>query len=199
MTAGVAAVAASYLAGGIPFGLLLYRSSRGGDIRDVGSGNVGATNVARTAGIGLGLLTLLLDGAKGAAAVFIGQAATGETSWASAAALAAVVGHCFPALFGFRGGKGVATACGAFVFLHPPAMGVALAVFLAAVAATRTVSVGSIAAALAFPASSTILGAGPAVGLCGAAAAALIVGRHHENIRRIAAGREGRLGGGKSR
>ena len=196
MSAGIASVLAAYLIGGIPFGLLLYRAVSGGDIRGVGSGNIGATNVARALGWRIGVITLLFDAGKGAAAVLIGRAVTGDPGWASAAGLGAVAGHCFPLFLSFRGGKGVATGCGAFAVLHPAAMGVALVIFAAAVALTRMVSAGSILGALAFPAATTLMGSPAALSLCSAAASALVVARHGGNIRRIAAGRERRIGGG---
>lgn len=198
MTRGLLVLVASYAIGGIPTGLILYRLARGGDIREVGSGNIGATNVARSGGYGIGVLTLVLDAAKGAAAVLMARAATGEMSWAAAAAFAAVAGHCFPVWLGFRGGKGVATGCGAFSLLHPAAMGVALAVFLLVVASTRLVSAGSVLAALAFPAGTALLGAGTVVSLFSAATGIVIVGRHHENLKRIFSGDEPRLGAARS-
>ena len=194
MTGGLLAVGASYLIGGIPFGWILYRAAAGSDIRGVGSGNIGATNVARAGGWGIGVLTLILDAAKGAVAVLIGLAATGEPAWAGAAAMAAVAGHCFPAALRFRGGKGVATGCGAFLFLDPLAMAAAVGAFAGVVAATRMVSAGSIAGAAVFPLAAWILGEGGAMPLWAALAGALIVLRHRENIDRILRGEERRIG-----
>jgi len=195
LTSGLIAVAAAYLLGGIPFGLLLYRLAKGGDIRSVGSGNIGATNVARSGGLGIGVLTLLLDAGKGASAVAIaGWLCGGDPAWNGAAALAAVSGHCFPVLMGFRGGKGVATGCGAFALLHPAAMGAALAVFAVTVLLTRMVSAGSILAAAAFPLASWALGAAAGSTIPAGAASLVILWRHRENMRRILEGAESRLG-----
>jgi glycerol-3-phosphate acyltransferase PlsY len=193
--AGLLAVAAAYLIGGIPFGFLFYRIRRGGDIRSVGSGNIGATNVARSAGWLAGVLTLLFDAAKGAAAVALARAiCEGDAAWSAAAALAAVAGHCFPVALKLRGGKGVATGCGAFLLLDPAALGVALAVFVLTVAASRMVSAGSITAAMAFPIASGMMGAGAATTFFAGCAGLLIVSRHHENIARMLRGVERRIG-----
>lgn len=195
MTPGLLAVIAAYLLGGVPFGFILYRLLRGGDIRGMGSGNIGATNVARSAGWPAGVMTLVLDAAKGAAAVALARALCREDpAWVAAAALSAVAGHCFPIFLKLRGGKGVATGCGAFALLHPAAMGVALAVFLLAVALTRIVSAGSILAAIAFPIAFAMMGAGAAPASLAGAAGLVIVARHHENIMRILSGAERRLG-----
>ena len=200
MIPGAAAVVIAYLIGGVPFGWILYRLVKGKDIRSVGSGNIGATNVGRAAGSGIGAATLILDAAKGAAAVSLGVAATGEPVWGAAAGVGAVLGHCFPVYLGFRGGKGVATGCGAFLLLSPPAsytaMMIALGTFGAALALTRMVSVGSMIGAIAFPLAARALGAPLDVALWSAAASALIILRHHGNLRRILKGEERRIGGG---
>ena len=197
MTAGPACLIAAYLLGGIPFGLILYRAARGRDIRSVGSGNIGAANVARAGGWGIGLLTLAGDAAKGVASVLIARVATGAPAWEAAAALGAVAGHCFPVYLKFRGGKGVATGCGAFAFLDPAAMGVAVVVFAVAVALTRMVSAGSMLAALTFPLAAAALGGPAEVALLAGGAGALIVIRHHTNLGRIVRGEERRLGAGR--
>jgi acyl phosphate:glycerol-3-phosphate acyltransferase len=195
VSAALLAWTAAYLLGGIPFGLIVYRLVKGGDIRAVGSGNIGATNVGRSAGWLVGLATLALDASKGAAAVALARALVpGDPACAAAAALLAVAGHCFSIFLGFRGGKGVATGCGAFTLLHPAAMAAALAVFLLTLALTRMVSAGSIAAAVAFPIASGILGAGAAATACAGFAGLVIVARHHDNIVRIVNGSERRLG-----
>ncbi len=193
-TIGALAVLFAYLIGGIPFGLIFFRAAGGGDIRRVGSGNIGATNVARAGGWAAGVLTLAFDAAKGSVSVFVALAATGEAAWAASAGLGAVAGHCFPVYLRFRGGKGVATGCGAFAVLDPAAMSAALGVFLLAVALTRMVSAGSVLAALTFPVAMIVLGGDPAPALWAAAAGLLIVGRHLENLKRIARGVERRLG-----
>jgi len=196
--AGLVALVVAYLLGGVPFGFLLYWIARGGDVRSVGSGNIGATNVSRAGGWTLGLLTLVLDAGKGAAAVALAERLLpGEPGWGSAAALAAVAGHCFPIFLRLRGGKGVATGCGAFTILYPAAMGVALIVFALTVAVTRMVAAGSILAALAFPIACGCLGAGAAATSLASITGLMIIVRHHENIRRILRGTERRLGAGR--
>lgn len=192
---GAAVALTAYLLGGIPFGYLFYRMSHGRDIRGVGSGNTGATNITRAAGWKLGLLTLILDAAKGAVAVEVGLALTGSMTWGSAAGMAAVAGHCFPVWLRFRGGKGVATGCGAFFMIHPVGMLLALGVFALTLAATRMVAAGSLVASVSFPVAASILGAGPAVALLSAGACLLIVVRHHENVGRMLRGEEGRMFG----
>ena len=147
--AGSALLAGSYLLGSVPFGLLLGKRVAGVDVRQAGSGNIGATNVARTAGKKLGIVTLLLDGAKGALAVAATALAMGERldgPWAAAAGLAAFLGHVFPPWLRFRGGKGVATAFGVFLVIAPAIAAIAVAVFAAVVAATRVPALGSLAA-----------------------------------------------------
>ena len=199
----------AYLLGSIPFGYILLRLFRGQDVRATGSGNIGATNVARSAP-GLGLLTLALDAGKGLLAVtvtlvFFGRAAVHEPAWAVAlgayAGLWAVVGHVFPVWLKFKGGKGVATAAGAFVLLVPRALLVALAIFLLATLLTRYVSLGSILAGVTLPVASHLLPPRSSEGSLGspqltilvAAASLLIILKHHQNIRRLLAGTEHRF------
>ncbi len=183
----------AYLLGGIPFGLLVARA-RGRDPRRQGSGNIGATNVGRVAGRVAGALTLLLDAAKGLASVWIAGVFVPGIAAASGAAAAAVLGHVFSPYTRFRGGKGVATAAGAFAALSPGASVVAFLVFLLLAAGSRTVSLGSIGAAVALPAASVWLAPGggrfAAALICGL----LIVVRHRDNIRRLLAGTESRFG-----
>lgn len=190
----VVVMLAAFAVGGIPVGLLLGRRA-GVDVRSEGSGNIGATNVARTAGRALGLVTLALDAAKGAGPALAG-AALGGPRLAAGAGCAAVLGHVFSPYLGFRGGKGVATAAGAFVVLAPGATLLAVGLFGLVVALTRVVSLGSVAAALVLPVAAGLLGAPPdATGL--AAAVAVLVGvRHAGNLLRLARGEESRLGGG---
>jgi len=187
---------AAYLLGAVPFGLLIGRLA-GGDPRRHGSGNIGATNVARMAGWGAGLLTLALDAGKGAAAVWVVGRLSAEPAAAPGAAAAAVLGHIFPIFLRFRGGKGVAAAAGAFALLSPGVFVAAAGVFALLLAASRTVSLGSVGAALALPLLCAWLDAGPlrveAAALCGL----LVALRHHDNLRRIATGSEPRLGGPK--
>jgi glycerol-3-phosphate acyltransferase PlsY len=188
----------SYLLGSIPFGYLLVRIFRGQDVRQSGSGNIGATNVARSSP-GLGLLTLLLDALKGLAAVALARAIYPDTSMvAGVAALSAILGHVFPVWLKFRGGKGVATGFGSFLILAPKSVLVAVAIFLALVAAFRYVSLGSIIAVASLPLIAWALDdrqATPGMLLCMAAASIFIVAKHHDNIRRLLARTENRFPG----
>jgi glycerol-3-phosphate acyltransferase PlsY len=193
-------VGASYLAGSVPFGLLLGRFVAGIDVRQEGSGNIGATNVARTAGKSLGMLTLLLDAGKGGVSVAVAALATGtqhDGSWAAAAGLAAFLGHVFPIWLGFRGGKGVATAFGAFVVLSPWLALVASVVFGATFGATGVASISSMTAA-AVMAGGCFLFHGlenPVTWVSGVILLVILV-RHQGNIRRMIRGEESRLRGG---
>jgi glycerol-3-phosphate acyltransferase PlsY len=207
-------VVASYLLGSIPFGYVLVRVFRKQDIRATGSGNIGATNVARSGAKGLAILTLLLDAGKGALAVWVAEslarqhlAAEGHSPGApwpyvlgAMAAMFAVAGHIFPVWLKFRGGKGVATAVGAFAVLAPLAVLVALAVFGVTVAVTRFVSLGSILGTISFPiavyllpherlgfALWHVLGAIVITG-------AMVIAKHHANIARLLARTENKLG-----
>ncbi len=191
-------VAVSYLLGSIPFGYLIVKLREGRDIRGSGSGNIGATNVARSAGPVLGALTLVLDTAKGWLAVWLaGWMTEGAILWMSVAALTSIVGHMFPVWLKFRGGKGVATGLGAFVAINAPVVGVAFLAWLAGVVATRYVSMGSILSAAALPPAIYFFyrpqPAPLALNLAAAAAAVLIIWKHRENMGRIAAGKENRL------
>jgi glycerol-3-phosphate acyltransferase PlsY len=186
----------SYLLGSIPFGYILVRLFRKEDIRRSGSGNIGATNVARSSPA-LGVLTLVLDALKGLSAVVIARHfASADASLAAGAALAAVVGHMFPVWLGFRGGKGVATGIGAFVLLAPKTMAVMVGVFLAVVAVSRYVSLGSLVAAALLPLLAWKLDRLERTPLLLAGMASLLViVKHHANIRRLLDGTESRLGG----
>ncbi|MGH9867549.1 MAG: glycerol-3-phosphate 1-O-acyltransferase PlsY [Candidatus Polarisedimenticolia bacterium] len=195
MTSGVLTLLAAYLLGSIPTGFLLFRWMSGEDIRRRGSGNIGATNVMRSGGRMAGILTLLVDAAKGALAVLLARAVAPGGGWAAAAAFLAVMGHCYPVFLRFRGGKGIATGCGAYAVLAPIPMLAALGVFVAVSALSRMVSLGSIAAGLALPAAIAWWSGEPALLISATAAVLLAVSRHHENIRRILAGREHRIGG----
>lgn len=188
------AIAIAYLLGSVPFAFLLARR-RGIDLRATGSGNVGATNVLRTSGVPLALVAMTLDGLKGALAVIVAERVTNGPTAPVAAALASVVGHIYPVWLRFKGGKGVATAAGAFTLLAPAALVVAVTVFAIVVAATRVISVGSISAALTL-AIMTVVTQSPGMVIAGAfAAAAIIVYRHRGNLARLAAGTERRIGG----
>jgi glycerol-3-phosphate acyltransferase PlsY len=197
-------VALAYLLGSIPFGYLVVRARGGGDVRETGSGGTGATNVTRRAGKGAGLLTLLLDALKGAAAVFIARLALtehfGVDWWVAAAAVAAVAGHVFPVWLGFRGGKGVATGLGVFAVLAPAALLCALPVFVLVVLATRYVSLGSIVAAALVPLAVWALGTRAARGeellpvlTAASVGGALIIFMHRANIGRLLRGEESRF------
>jgi glycerol-3-phosphate acyltransferase PlsY len=187
----------AYLLGSVPFGLLVGRAS-GRDPRRHGSGNIGATNVARAAGVAAGLLTLALDAGKGAVAVWAVGRGWDEPFAAAGAAVAAVLGHAFPVFLRLRGGKGVATAAGAFLVLAPWAALAAGAVFLAVVGISRYVSLGSMCAAGALPLAVGWLAPGRGRVEAAALCALLVVLRHGDNLRRLAAGTESRLGNTRS-
>ena len=187
------AIALGYLVGSVPFAYLLARR-RGIDLREAGSGNVGAANVLRTSGPGSAAAAMCLDATKGALAVFVAQRLGAGTAMQAAAGLAAVIGHIYPVWLGFRGGKGVATAAGAFAVLAPAAMLVASAAFVAAVGATRYISVGSVVGAISL-AVATVAGDAPLPVSIGATGAALmILHRHRANLARVMAGTERRIG-----
>lgn len=186
----------SYLLGSIPFGFVIAKLFGGRDVRKGGSGNIGATNVARVVGPVAGILTLLLDAAKGGFSVWIAARAANGESWILVlAGFFAMLGHCFPVWLRFRGGKGVATAAGVFLALCPAAMLAATILFLVIVSFWRYVSLGSIAAAAAIPLLVYLLWAPrfapPAtVTLTSLAIAALVIFQHRSNIARLARGEE---------
>ena len=195
---------AAYLLGSIPTGYLLVRLFRHQDIRSMGSGNIGATNVLRSGGKGLGAATFLLDVLKGCAAVWLGEwAAAHVLLWAgprdieALAALCAVLGHMFPVWLRFRGGKGVATGFGVFLVAAPLAALFAIAVFAIILALTRYVSLASVLGSASFPVFAWLLAEGrrpPFFFAVQIAVALLIILKHHQNIRRLLAGTESRLG-----
>lgn len=179
-------LAGAYLLGSIPFGLLLASRVRGIDVRTAGSGNIGATNVARSAGKVLGVFTLLLDGLKGAAPVLLGQ------HWlhlplcvVAMAGVTSVVGHVFPVWLRFRGGKGVATGLGVFLALTPVPSLIALGVFVLTYAVARVVSVGSLLASVALLAAIALLDGRRPVLIASGVVVAVVVLRHKSNILRI--------------
>jgi glycerol-3-phosphate acyltransferase PlsY len=182
----------AYLLGATPFGYLLVKLKTGHDVRALGSGNIGATNVLRTTSRALGILTLLLDIGKGFLAVWIaGRLTAGSPLWTSAAALAVMAGHAFPVFLGFHGGKAVASLVGAFLYLAPGPLAVALALFVVVVAVTRFISLGSIIAAAALPLLTWLIARPPAPVVAAAAlGGAFIIWRHKENIARLRAGKE---------
>ncbi|HSL54294.1 MAG TPA: glycerol-3-phosphate 1-O-acyltransferase PlsY [Pyrinomonadaceae bacterium] len=183
----------AYLIGSIPFGYLIVRRKIGADIRQTGSGGTGATNVSRRAGKMAGVLTLLLDAAKGCVAVLIAKAASGDDWVIAAAAIAALVGHIYPVWLGFRGGKGVATGVGIFLVLAPVAVLFAGVIFVAIVALTRYVSLGSIIAAMLIPVFVWLLSDLRPLLIAAVVGAALIVFAHRGNIQRLASGTESRI------
>ena len=187
-------LAIAYLVGSIPFSFLVARRYGVADVRKVGSGNVGATNVLRSAGKAAGLTAFLLDFAKGALATLIGLRLGGDADWGALAAVTAIVGHMYPVWLGFRGGKGVATGVGAFLPLAPVATGLALVVFGTTLAVTRYFSLASLAGAFGLAALAFVFDAPPLAARLAAAAALLITWRHRENLRRILRGTESRLG-----
>jgi acyl phosphate:glycerol-3-phosphate acyltransferase len=189
---------AAYLLGAVPFGLLVGKAFAGTDIRSSGSGNIGATNVARSLGPAAGLLTLLLDVSKGALAAWGGGVLGGRPVGACLAGLASVLGHIFPVYLGFQGGKGVATGLGAFLILDPRATAVAAMVFLVALGVTRRVSVGSLLGSISLPLVLHYRGAPPTLLATAWACCLLIVYRHRDNLMRLFQGTEPRLGVKKS-
>jgi glycerol-3-phosphate acyltransferase PlsY len=185
----------SYLLGSIPFGYILVRTFQGRDIRQTGSGNIGATNVSRTSPV-LGALTLLLDACKGFVAVAVTRTLfPGSTELAATAALCAILGHVFPVWLRFRGGKGVATGLGSFLVLAPKAVLLLIAVFIAVVLVFRYVSLGSIIAVALFPLLAWFLRYGNTPASLGfiSAASLLILVKHHDNFRRLLSGTEHRF------
>lgn len=193
-------IAAAYLLGSIPFGLLIVKALGGADIRSAGSGNIGAANVARNAGWLAGILTLLFDGGKGYLAVWMACHYTnGSGRWMIAAAVAAVAGHIFPVWLGFKGGKGVATSLGAFLPISASAVAAAGVLWLLMVLFWRYSSLGSVVAAASLPALVYVFyaprHAPPTYMLAGTVIVSLLVlVKHQGNIRRLIAGTESRLG-----
>ena len=207
----------AYLLGSIPFGYILVKLFRKQDVRTIGSGNIGATNVARSGAKGLGILTLILDAAKGYTAVTLalnlhpaylsgnplllpdGNRYDMRQMYvrAAIAAIFAILGHMYPVWLKFKGGKGVATGVGVFLALAPAAVGLVLVIFIAIVWFSRYVSLGSIIATAAFPVLAWALyrnSKSPVIFIAAAFAAFMIIAKHHQNIRRLLAGTEHRLG-----
>ena len=191
MTAAV--VLAAYLLGSIPFALILARRS-GADLRAVGSGNLGATNVMRASGVRAGVVVAILDMSKGAVSVWLAARISDGAPLPAAAGLAAIIGHIYPVWLRFRGGKGVATACGVFSILTPLAVPPALAIFAAAVWLTKYISLGSVLASMALPPIAYALGSPAPAVIAAAAASAFIVFRHRSNLVRLFTGTERRVG-----
>jgi acyl phosphate:glycerol-3-phosphate acyltransferase len=190
----------AYLIGAVPFGYLLVKWKTGQDVRASGSGNIGATNVLRTTGRAAGVLTLLLDIAKGFVAVWIAARLTDSSPLGtSMSALAVMAGHAFPVFLKFRGGKAVASFIGAFLYLAPLPLLAVLAVFVVVVAVTRYISLGSILASGSFPFAVWLISHPPAPVVWAAGVAGLfVVARHHQNIARLVRGSEHKFSfGGK--
>jgi glycerol-3-phosphate acyltransferase PlsY len=183
---------AAYLIGGIPFGYLLVRLKTGQDVRALGSGNIGATNVLRTSGKGIGILTLLLDIAKGWFSVWLaGRLTHGDPNWMAAAGVAVVLGHAFPVFLKFEGGKAVASFVGVALAIAPAALLGVVILFVIAVAATRYISLGSILGAGLFPLGVFLIyhPGWPVMAAC-LFCGAFIIWRHKSNIQRLRAGTE---------
>src|ERR1035437_6606860 len=182
----------AYLLGAIPFGYLLVKWKTGADVRAAGSGNIGASNVMRTTGRAVGVVTLLLDIAKGYLAVWTAGRLTGqEALWMSLAALAVMAGHAYPVFLGFKGGKAVASFVGAFLCLTPWALGAEIIIFVVVVVWTRHISMGSIVWAATLPLAVWLVmqGPWPAVG-ASVVAGAFVIYRHSSNIQRLRLGTE---------
>ncbi|PYQ56649.1 MAG: acyl-phosphate glycerol 3-phosphate acyltransferase [Acidobacteria bacterium] len=199
-------MAGAYLLGSVSFSVVVVKVMQGLDVRTVGSGNAGATNVMRAAGRKAGVAVLALDVIKGMTAVAVPRALDAPPAVIGGAAVAVVLGHVFPVFFGFRGGKGVATSAGALGTLAPAAMAAGLAVFILVVFWKRYVSLGSMVTAVLFP---LLVGLGARLGwpeyggpwlvLASSAIALLIVIKHRNNLRRLRAGTEPRLGDRRAR
>ncbi|OUS22757.1 glycerol-3-phosphate acyltransferase [Rhodobacterales bacterium 59_46_T64] len=196
LTTSIAALglwaAFGYLLGAIPFGMVLARVMGLGNLRDIGSGNIGATNVLRTGSKKAAAATLILDGGKGAVAVLLARALAGEDA-AQIAGLMAFIGHCFPVWLGFKGGKGVATFLGLLLALFWPAGLAACATWLVTAVVTRISSLSALVAAVLAPIWMGLLGAPQGVALV-MALAALILWRHSANIARLRSGEEPKIG-----
>jgi acyl phosphate:glycerol-3-phosphate acyltransferase len=188
------AIATGYLLGSIPFAFIVARRSNGVDLRRAGSGNLGAANVARVAGVAAGLLVATLDIGKGIASVLLAGGLAHDPAAAAAAGLAAVVGHVYPVWLRFHGGKGAATGCGVFTVLAPLAIAPALVVFFVTVWLTRYVSLACLTATAVVPPLAWATGSPAPAVRAAFAAAALIVFRHRSNLARLWTGTEPRFG-----
>ena len=194
MEMGIWLVGTAYIVGGIPFAFVLARRWGGTDVRYSGSGNIGAANVLRTTGASVALAVLALDLSKGYVVVFAARSLGADQVIQGLVAVAVVAGHILPAWLKFRGGKGVATACGAFAVLAPAAVLGAAVIFILVVWVTRYVSLGSMSAALALAPLGCATASPPPVVVSALVVAILVMLRHTSNIRRLTAGCERRLG-----
>ena len=188
------AIVVAYLIGSIPFALICARRWGASDLRLIGSGNLGATNVMRASGVTAGVVVAALDMAKGAASVWIAEYLGSGPALPAVAGLAAIVGHVYPIWLRFRGGKGVATACGVFSVLTPLALPPALAIFAVAVWLTKYISLGSVLASVALPPLAYALGSSVPAVVAACAASMIILFRHRSNVGRLRTGTERRLG-----
>jgi glycerol-3-phosphate acyltransferase PlsY len=184
-----------YFLGAIPFGYILVRVISGADIRSAGSGNIGATNVFRN-NRAIGILTLLLDAGKGYLAVVAAGWLGGDVGWQALAAVASILGHIFTFFLGFKGGKGVATGFGAFLALTPASVVTTMIVFFLTAALTRYVSLASILATAAYPLWTFLYGEPAIVSWAAVIGSALIIAKHHKNIRRLLWGTESKFASG---
>jgi acyl phosphate:glycerol-3-phosphate acyltransferase len=189
----IVAVVFGYLLGSIPFALLLTRP-RGIELRNVGSRNPGAANVLRAAGVGPAVVVMLLDAAKGMVAVMVARSISDDIAVVTSVGIAAIVGHIYPVWCRFRGGKGVAASAGVFAVLAPLATVIAVLVFVGTIAATRFISAGSIAGALALPVAAAVGNVSNSVEAGTLVAAAIVIVRHRDNVSRLVAGTERRIG-----
>lgn len=190
----VVIVLGAYLIGSVPFAWLLARRWGAADLRRVGSGNVGAANVLRASGVKAGVLAAVLDIGKGALSVALAERFGGPGAAPAAAGVAAIIGHIYPVWLRFRGGKGVATACGVFSMLTPLAVPPALGIFLISVWITKYISLGSVLASIALPPIAYALGTPAPAVIAAFAASIIIVFRHRTNVLRLRMGTERRIG-----
>src|SRR5499427_7139713 len=188
------AIVVAYLVGSVPFALLLARHWGAADLRRVGSGNVGAANALRASGVRAGVLVAVLDIAKGAASVALASHLSNVAAAPALAGLSAIVGHIYPVWLRFKGGKGVATACGVFSVLTPIAVAPSLVAFLLTVWGTKYISLGSIVASVALPPIAYAIGSPAPAVIAAFAASAIVVFRHRSNLVRLRTGTERRLG-----
>ena len=187
-------VIVAYLIGSVPFALLLARHWGAADLRRIGSGNLGAANVLRASGVKAGVLVALLDITKGAVSVMLAERFGSSAAAPAAAGLAAIVGHIYPVWLKFRGGKGVATACGVFWVLTPLAVPPALGIFGVTVWITKYISLGSMLASVALPPLAYAMGSPAPTVAAAVVVSAIIVFRHRSNLTRLRSGTERRIG-----
>jgi acyl phosphate:glycerol-3-phosphate acyltransferase len=190
----VIGVVLAYLIGSVPFALIVARRWGAPDLRRIGSGNLGAANVLRASGVTAGVLVAILDVGKGMASVLLAARLDSSNTAPAVAGVAAIVGHVYPVWLRFRGGKGVATACGVFAALAPLALPPALIVFLITAWLTKYISLGSVLASAALPPIAYAVGTPTPNVVAAVAAAALIVFRHRSNLARVWLGTERRIG-----